>query len=483
MSARHQWRLKFRVTHSAEWLFGLFLACADALVLNAIFINTFTFWLQEHTSQLTVYLTPYVQVRSWLFALYLGFGIAFGLFSIRALRGAADTLSHAAGTLLSTFVTFNLLISLWRPLALLVYHFPRPIILLSTGFGIVGVFLLRVLLMRFFIPEPQLIRAVIVGDEAEGKRILKHFHHRGGIRCRLMGVFSTDQWKEVAETVVFHHVSEVIVTDPRAPLEAFWAQIFYKRRVEPHPFRVRVVFDPASAGSRVGLSSLEDLPLQTIPALPVSGLHRLLKRGFDIAFSLFAILISSPVMILAALAVRLDSPGPIFYKQRRVGRYGKEFDVIKFRSMYFGAEKASGPVVATADDPRTTRIGRLIRKLGIDELPQFFLVLTGDMSVVGPRPERPYFVEQHPEFQGRRLAVRPGVTGLAAVNARYYLRLTDKVAYDTYYLDNYHLILDIKIVFQTVWVLLFESEKALHDKHHPLDHLSPPPDDPPEKNA
>lgn len=477
MSSPHHWRLKFRVTQSAEWLFGVFLAFADAVVLNTVFINIFSFWLHDQGPLLSVYLTPYFQVRPWLFLLYLLFGLAFGLFYIRSLRGAADTLSHASGTLLSTFVAFNLLISLWRPLALLVYHFPRPIILLSTGFGIAGVFLLRVLLMRFFIPEPQLVRAVIVGDEEEGKRILKHFHHRGGIRCRLMGVFSTDQWKEVAETVVFHHVSEVIVTDPKAPLEFFWAQIFHKRRVEPHPFRVRVVFDPGAAGSRVGLASLEDLPLQTIPALPITGLHRLLKRGFDIGFALFAILISSPVMILAALLVRFDSPGPTFYKQRRIGRYGKEFDVIKFRSMYSGAEKSSGPIVATADDPRTTRVGRIIRKLGIDELPQFFLVLTGDMSVVGPRPERPYFVDKHPEFQGRRLAVRPGVTGLAAVNSRYYLRLTDKVAYDTYYLDNYHLILDIKIVFQTIWVLLFESEKALHDKHHPLDRLEKPPEE------
>ena len=98
------------------------------------------------------------------------------------------------------------------------------------------------------------------------------------------------------------------------------------------------------------------------------------------------------------------------------------------------------------------------------------------MSVVGPRPERAFFVDRHHEFQGRRLSVRPGVTGLAAVNSRYYLRLTDKVAYDYYYLDNYSIILDIKIIFQTIWVLLFKSDKALEDKHHSLDQMGRPPE-------
>ncbi|EKD82476.1 MAG: hypothetical protein ACD_39C01274G0001, partial [uncultured bacterium] len=117
-------------------------------------------------------------------------------------------------------------------------------------------------------------------------------------------------------------------------------------------------------------------------------------------------------MILTALLVRIDSPGPIFYKQKRVGRYGKEFDVLKFRSMRVGSEAKSGPKISTADDDRISPLGRFLRRFGIDELPQFFLVLTGEMSVVGPRPERPFFVKDYYEFQGRRLSAKPGVTGL-----------------------------------------------------------------------
>jgi len=124
-----------------------------------------------------------------------------------------------------------------------------------------------------------------------------------------------------------------------------------------------------------------------------------------------------------------------------------------------GSESTNGPVVSTSDDPRISKFGKFIRHFGLDELPQFFLVLIGEMAVVGPRPERPFFVDEYFEFQGRRLSVKPGVTGLAAVNSRYYLRLVDKVTYDYYYLDNYSLILDIKIVFQTIWVLLFKENQ------------------------
>ena len=144
--------------------------------------------------------------------------------------------------------------------------------------------------------------------------------------------------------------------------------------------------------------------------------------------------------------------------------------------MRIGSEAGSGPQVATADDPRISKLGHFLRRFGIDELPQFFLVLTGEMSVVGPRPERPFFVNDYYEFQGRRLSVKPGVTGLAAVNSRYYLRITDKVTYDYYYLDNYNLIIDVKIIFQTIWVLVFESDEALQDKHHELDNMKKAPD-------
>lgn len=471
-------RFVIRLSSGGEWLFGIGLIILDATLLNLIFRGVFKYWLYEIAGRM-LYINAYFDVRWYLFALFVCFGFMFDVYRIRALTAASDIFSHVGATLLSTFVAFNLLISLYRPMATLAYTFPRPIILLSTIIGILVLFFARILILRWFKPHPILRRVVIIGGEEEGKRIIRHFHRRGGVRYQLLGAFSSDQVRELASEVVFRHVQEVLVTDPHIRLDAFWAEIFYHRKVEPHQFLVRIAYDPTTAAGTTGLSSLEDLPLISVSSLPLTGPQRLVKRAFDVCFSIFAIVVSSPLMLVTAVLMRIDSAGPVFYRQKRVGRYGREYDVIKLRSMRAGAEAGKGPQISTADDPRVTRLGRFIRRVGLDELPQFFLVLTGDMSVVGPRPERPFFVNQHLEFQGRRLSVRPGVTGLAAVNSRYYLRLTDKVGYDYYYIDQYGIILDIKIVFQTIWVLLFVpgQSKALEDKHHELDKMSTPPDD------
>ncbi|MDD3145681.1 MAG: sugar transferase [Candidatus Riflebacteria bacterium] len=442
----------------------------DALLLNQIFVLTFSLWLGSE-QQMYIYLNSYYQVR-WVFlGLYTGFGLLSGIFDIRKLGSASDIFSHVTNSLLASFVGFNLLAFFSRTIASYAHTFPRPIFLLATGLSIVSAFLLRAIVSSLFRPHPRLVRAIIIGDHVEGRRIIKHFHRRGGVRFRIVHVMAADQVDELAAEVVFRHAHEVFVTNPSIDLDNFWAQIYYQRKEEPHDFKVRISVDPRKAAGTVGLQSLEDFPLITIASRPMDALQRFVKRSFDIGFSIFALLVSMPVMVTAALLVRLDSPGPVFYKQKRVGRYGKEFDVIKFRSMRVGSEAKVGPTVATADDPRISKLGKFLRRTGIDELPQFFLVLTGEMSVVGPRPERPFFVKDYYEFQGRRLSVKPGVTGLAAVNSRYYLRLVDKVTYDYFYLDNYSIVLDIKIVFQTVWVLLFESNKALHDQHHELDKM------------
>lgn len=459
-----------RLSGGAEKLLFFFLIVVDALALNAVFIEAFRFWLGD-TQQIGIYLNSYLQVRLWLFGFYIFFGMIIGIFDVRNFKAASDILSHTANALLASFIGFNLLAFFWRSMAYQTHTFPRPIFLLATAISIVVAFLVRVIIASLFKPYPLLKKAIIIGDESEGKRILKHFHRRGGIRFKIVKTLASDEVDVLASEVIYHNAHEIFVTDPHINLDEFWTKIFYGRKVEPHEFNVRIVYDPKLATGSMGLQSLEDFPLTTVKSLPLSKLQRFVKRSFDICFSLFAIIISSPAMILAAIMVKIDSPGPLFYFQKRVGRFGKEFDVIKFRSMRVGSEAGVGPKVATSDDPRISRVGKFLRKFGIDELPQFFLVLTGEMSVVGPRPERPFFVNEYHEFQGRRLSMKPGVTGLAAVNARYYLRLIDKVGYDYYYLDNYSLIIDIKIIFQTIWVLIFESNKALQDQHHVLDNM------------
>ena len=192
-----------------------------------------------------------------------------------------------------------------------------------------------------------------------------------------------------------------------------------------------------------------------------SALAKLTKRCFDIVFSSALLLFTLPLMLLTAMVIVLDSKGPVFYRQERVGLNGRPFLVIKFRSMRTDAEKDGAPQWAARRDARVTRVGALIRKLRIDELPQLLNVLRGEMSLVGPRPERPGFVEEFTRqipFYAERHCVKPGITGWAQVNYPYGASLEDarnKLAYDLYYVKNRGMFLDLIVVFHTVRVVLF----------------------------
>lgn len=181
------------------------------------------------------------------------------------------------------------------------------------------------------------------------------------------------------------------------------------------------------------------------------------KRGFDVFFALVGFTVTLPIMLLTAAAIRLESPGPVFYVQKRVGLDGKDFNLIKFRSMRQDAEKG-GPQWASENDPRVTRVGRIIRKIRVDELPQFINVLKNDMSFVGPRPERRYFVDQLEKvipFYALRLHAKPGITGWAQVNYPYGDTIEDakeKLKYELFYMKHRSLWLDLVIIFKTIKV-------------------------------
>ncbi|MFM9829043.1 MAG: TIGR03013 family XrtA/PEP-CTERM system glycosyltransferase [Sphingomonas sp.] len=187
------------------------------------------------------------------------------------------------------------------------------------------------------------------------------------------------------------------------------------------------------------------------------------KRLFDIIASLALIVLTLPVVVVTAIAIKLESKGPVFYRQRRVGLYNVGFDIVKLRSMRQDAEVAGKAVWAEKDDPRITRVGRIIRKTRIDELPQAWTVLKGEMSFVGPRPERPQFVddlEQQLPYYAERHMVKPGITGWAQINYPYGASIEDarqKLEYDLFYAKNYSPFLDLLILLQTVRVVLFPA--------------------------
>ena len=187
---------------------------------------------------------------------------------------------------------------------------------------------------------------------------------------------------------------------------------------------------------------------------------KVLKRILDIFLAFIGTLICLPIWAIIGFIIKIDSPGPIFYFQSRSGKYGNLFNIIKFRSMIIDAESNTGPVWSNRDDSRITRVGKILRRLHIDETPQLINIIKGDMSIVGPRPERPFFIEKLKEtypFYSRRLKIRPGVTGWAQINQPFDTNIKDvhqKLKYDFYYIENLNLKLDLHILFRTIWVIL-----------------------------
>jgi exopolysaccharide biosynthesis polyprenyl glycosylphosphotransferase len=255
-------------------------------------------------------------------------------------------------------------------------------------------------------------------------------------------------------SLIFEHELDLLVMAPPAGEENQMSEIV--KATEGLP--VELLYVPSAidiSPSRIRVTEVGGKPLLRLKTLPMAGWRYVAKRIIDFAFSAVFLLVFSPLFGLLALAVYLDTGKPIFYKQKRVGMDGREFDVVKFRTMKVDAEAKSGPVWAKKGDPRVTRSGGFLRRWSLDELPQIWSVFVGHMSLVGPRPERPHFVEefsQHiPQYLDRH-RVKSGLTGWAQVNG---LRGSDstieeRTAYDLYYIENWSLWLDFRILLRTV---------------------------------
>jgi lipopolysaccharide/colanic/teichoic acid biosynthesis glycosyltransferase len=185
-----------------------------------------------------------------------------------------------------------------------------------------------------------------------------------------------------------------------------------------------------------------------------------LNRAVDVAGSALGLAISSPVLAVAALAIKLEDGGPVVYRQRRVGWHGEEFDLVKLRTMVVGAEQLGAGWAVNKGDPRITRVGRLLRRLSLDELPQFWNVLWGDMSLIGPRPTLAYQVEQYTPRQRRRLEVKPGLTGWAQIHGRARLPWDERIELDVWYVENRSPWLDLKILLRTPLALFRGTYKG-----------------------
>jgi exopolysaccharide biosynthesis polyprenyl glycosylphosphotransferase len=316
--------------------------------------------------------------------------------------------------------------------------------------------------------------ALVVGAGAAGQRVARHFQQAPELGYRVLGFLDGDlppgahpdqagggppvvgTIRDLDAALARFRPHELILADPTLSNQELLGIV---NRCEGQPLAIRIFPDVFQMlVSEASLVNLRGLQLVGIHAAELQAWQRTLKRLFDVVFSTLVLVLAAPLLLLIAVLVKLDSPGPVFYAQERVGQDGKRFHAIKFRSMAPDAEAHTGRFWTVPEDPRRTRLGRWLRRFSLDELPQFINVLVGDMSVVGPRPERPMFVAQFSETVPdylRRLRERAGITGWAQVNGlRGDVSIEERTKYDLHYVDHWSLWLDLKIIFRTVLLML-----------------------------
>ena len=296
---------------------------------------------------------------------------------------------------------------------------------------------------------------LLIGSEGECTHVYKRLSRQSNLNMRLKYVCTDMQnalWKESAASV------DVIIMCPSMRHRHKVQVINFCYQNGKRPLLIPNTFEIFCSGAE--LDKIDDIPVFRPPDLRPTLERRTLKRGLDLSVAALGLVCALPLMLVVALAIKISDHGSIFYSQVRTGRDGKEFRVYKFRTMRVDAEKYSGPMLAQENDPRITALGRFLRAVRLDELPQIWNVLVGDMSVVGPRPERPFFVEKYieemPEYAYRH-NVKPGITGLAQVYGKYNTTPVDKLVYDLMYIQRCNILTDLTIIIQTVKVLFTKS--------------------------
>jgi Undecaprenyl-phosphate glucose phosphotransferase len=342
-------------------------------------------------------------------------------------------------------------------------------VIINTILGIIERYISRIVLKYLRAKGFNLKYMLIIGAGDLGCNFLERLEKHREFGFYVKGFLDDDNAKQgtkIGSTTVIakiailedyldkNHVDEVVIALPLAAYEKLGTII---ATCEKHGVRVSIIPDyfryiPA----KPKVAEIDDIPLIYIRDVPLdTGLNKLIKRVFDIIIATVVMILIAPVFTLIAVGVKLSSPGPVLFKQKRVGLNRKHFDIYKFRSMRVSTDEVAATTWTTPDDQRRTGFGEFIRKTSMDELPQLFNVLKGDMSLVGPRPERPFFVEKFKEEIPKYMVkhqVKPGITGWAQVNGwRGDTSIEERIKCDIYYVENWSLILDVKIIFMTAF--------------------------------
>ncbi len=360
------------------------------------------------------------------------------------LRSTDIALGQAISLLIVNFVTYF-------QLCLIANHMITPLPLLALlGLQVVAAVLLIFIYSRIYhkLYAPHRMVLIYGTDNAVGLKIKMDARRD---KYNVSKLISVDEGfdKITAEIVNY---DAVVINDIPSQIRNDLLKFCYENEL-----RVYVVPKISDIIVRGGNDiKLFDTPLFMTRGKGLSPVQRFFKRLGDIIISLIVTVIASPIMLLVALAIKIEDRGPVFYRQKRLTLNGREFEILKFRSMITDAEKYSGVVLASGDDPRITKVGKFIRATRLDELPQVLNILKGDMSVVGPRPERKVFADEYaeemPEFN-YRLKVKGGLTGFAQIYGKYNTSPYDKLRLDMMYIENYSLLLDIKLIILTVRIM------------------------------
>jgi len=317
-------------------------------------------------------------------------------------------------------------------------------------------------------------RILIVGTGEVGRIILQRIQQSPGLGYNvigfvedhdspstLVGVPVLGQTSDLSRLIEVHQIDEVIIAMPEASHQEI---LLIMARCEREKVSIKVFPDVFQImASEVSIGDLNGLPLLTMRDTALRGWRLMAKRSVDIVIGALALILFSPIMMLIAILIKLDSSGPVFFVQERMGLDANSFKMLKYRSMVADAEAETGPVWTAESDPRRTRFGAIIRCFSLDELPQLINVLLGDMSMVGPRPERPVFVEQFkksiPRYMDRHRE-KAGITGWAQVNGlRGDTSIVERTKYDLWYIENWSMLLDFKILLRT-GIKVFRDRKA-----------------------
>lgn len=382
------------------------------------------------------------------------FAIIYYIHDLYDVERYFDWSGTVARILQSNFIGFLVVISL--SFILRAFAFPRSVFVISYFTATLLVVLSRFVLSRAFYLELPLERILVLGSPPLVRKIEEEINRKGHLGMVHAGTVEIED--SIGEDEVLKRLESKLSgtkIDRLIVATTVHSRYFIFKLSEFLPPDVRLQLVPdiyESLLGRLNFETLSDIPLLDVGKPPDTAWTRFGKRFFDIIFSLVGIILLLPLFLVIATAIRLDSSGPVFFRQKRVGYSGKVFWLYKFRTMIQDAEKHSGPVLAEDGDPRITRVGRFLRRYRLDELPQLINILKGEMSLVGPRPERPEFCqrfEREIPFYKYRYLVRPGATGLAQIYGKYETDAYDKLKYDLIYIFNLSFFLDFVIILKT----------------------------------